>query len=464
MRRAIGAATLALTGLVEQAHAQSASPQTAPSPWSLERAAGADDRLAVSATARVRIDTIDGQPRPGFNASDTVINLRSTLFAEYDAGPVRVGAEFYDSRAYGANERTPISTNEVNVAEVVQAYVAVDFDAPFGQGSKVTAQAGRFVLNLGSRRLVAADDYRNTTNGYTGLRLDVAQAEGWKATAVYVLPTQRLPDDLPALLDNDYAIDREGLDTRLWGLVAAYPVRSQSVTAEVSYFRFDERDTDDRRTRDRALDTFGGRVFRAVRPGAWDFEVEAFRQIGRISTGTSPTAGTVDVAANFIHADIGYSFDRPTSPRVSLRYDWVSGDKPSETYERFDTLYGMRRAEIAPSGLYNAVGRANLLSPAVRVEWLPTSRTDSFISYRPLWLASKTDSFSTSLVRDDTGRSGSFAGHQTEVRVRHWLVRNALRLEVGTLHLAKGRFFATAPNAPETGDTTYTSLNLTAYF
>ena len=460
----MGAATLALTGLVGQAHAQSASPQTAPSPWSVERVVGTDDRLTVSATARVRMDTIDGQPRPGFNASDTVINLRSTLFAEYDAGPVRVGAEFYDSRAYGANDRTPISTNEVNVAEVVQAYVAVDIDAPFGPGSKITAQAGRFVLNLGSRRLVAADDYRNTTNGYTGLRLDVAQAEGLKATAVYVLPTQRLPDDLPALLDNDYAIDREGSDNRLWGLVAAYPVRSRSVTAEVSYFRFDERDTDERRTRDRALDTIGGRIFRPVHVGAWDFEIEAFRQTGHVSTGTNPAAETVEVAAHFAHADVGYSFDRPMRPRVSLRYDWIGGDRPGRTYERFDTLYGMRRAEIAPSGLYNAVGRANLSSPAVRVEWLPTPATDAFISYRPLWLASNTDSFSTSSVQDDAGRSGSFAGHQTEVRVRHWLVRDALRLEVGTLHLAKGRFLTEAPNAPKSGDTTYSSLNVTAYF
>jgi hypothetical protein len=464
MRHTISAAALASAGFFGQAQAQTASPQTAPSPWSLEGAVGADERLTLSATARVRIDTIDGQPRPGFNASDTVVNLRSTLFAEYDAGPVRLGAELYDSRANGANARTPITTNEVNVAELVQAYVAVDLDEPFGSGTKATAQAGRFVLNLGSRRVVAADDYRNTTNGYTGLRLDLAQADGWKATAVYVLPTQRLPDDQPALLDNAYAFDREGSDMRLWGLVAAHPIRSLGVTAEVSYFRFDERDTDDRRTRDRALDTFGGRVFRPVRAGAWDFEIEAFRQTGSISGGTSPTAATVDVAAHFVHADVGYSFDGPMSPRVSLRYDWVSGDKPGESYERFDTLYGMRRAEIAPSGLYNAVGRANLSSPAVRIEWLPTARSDAFLAYRPLWLASRTDSFSTSSVVDGSGASGAFAGHQWEGRMRHWLVRDALRLEIGVLHLAKGRFLEMAPNAPATGDTTYSSFNLTAFF
>jgi len=444
--------------------AQCASPQTEPSPWSLRETVGADDRLKVSATARIRFDTIDGQPRPGFNAGDDVVNLRTTLFAEYDAGPVRIGTELYDSRAYGADTGTPISTNEVNVAEVVQAYVALDLDEPFGSRTRATVQAGRFVLNLGSRRLVAADDYRNTTNGYTGVRADVTGADGLRATAVYVLPIQRLPDDLPALLDNDHARDREGSDTRLWGGVMTWPGQTGRIAAEVSWFRFDERDTDSRRTRDRALDTLGGRLFRPATRGAVDFEVEAFHQWGSVSADTAPASVALDVSAQFFHADIGYSFDRAMKPRVSLRYDWVSGDKPGQTFERFDTLYGMRRAEIAPSGLYNAVGRANLSSPAVRLEWLPTPLTDAFISYRPLWLASRTDSFSTSSVRDASGRSGAFAGHQIELRVRHWLIADALRLEIGTLFLDKGRFLETAPNAPRSGDTHYSSLNMTAYF
>jgi len=469
-RRPTGAAVCALLcsllslTSVGAARAQTASPQTTASPWSLRQLVGADDRLKLSATARIRFDTIDGQPRPGFNASDDVWNLRTTLFAEYDAGPVRFGTELYDSRAYGGDARTPISTNEINVAEVVQAYAAVDLDAPFGAGTTATVQVGRFVLNLGSRRLVAADDYRNTTNGYTGLRADITGRDGLRAIAVYVLPTQRLPDDLPSLLDNAYGSDREGSDTRLWGGVVTWNGLFGPVGAEVSYFRFDERDNETRTTRDRALDTVGGRIFRPAAGGSWDFEVEAFQQWGSISAATAPTAATLDVSAGFFHADVGYGFDRPMKPRISLRYDWVSGDKPGQNYERFDTLYGMRRAEIAPSGLYNAVGRANLSSPAIRMEWLPTPATDAFISYRPLWLASRTDSFSTSSVRDVTGRSGAFAGHQIELRVRHWLVRDALRLEVGTLHLARGQFLKTAPNAPDTGDTSYSSLNVTAFF
>ena len=69
-------------------------------------------------------------------------------------------------------------------------------------------------LNLGSRRLVAADDYRNTTNGYTGLRADLKTRGGLTATAIYVLPQIRLPDDLPSVLDQDVRWDRESFARR----------------------------------------------------------------------------------------------------------------------------------------------------------------------------------------------------------------------------------------------------------
>lgn len=444
--------------------AQTASPQTASSPWSLHKAIDAPDDLKLSATFRIRYDAIDGQARPGFNASDDTVNCRTTLFAEYRTGPIRIGAELYDSRAYFADARTPITTNEVNVAEFVQGYVALNLDTVFGNGSRATIQAGRFVLNLGSRRLVAADDYRNTTNGYTGLRGDVALNGGINATAMYVLPTTRLPDDLPALLENDFAPDRESFDAVLWGGLASKANIVGKTTAELSFYRFGERDRASRPSRDRSLNTAGFRVFREPAPGKIDFEVEAYYQWGRISSSALANAATLDVSATFLHADIGFTFIAPWKPRVSLRFDRVSGDENGPTFSRFDTLYGMRRAEIAPSGLYNTVGRANLLSPAVRLEVAPSKRTEVFVHYRPLWLASRTDSFSTSSVRDPAGRSGDFAGHQFEARWRQWLVIDALRFEANLIYLAKGRFLTTASNAPSTGDTRYLSFNLTSFF
>ena len=119
----------------------------------------------------------------GLRDEDEQLDLRSTLFAEYDAGVVRIGGELYDSRAWLTEPGSAVSANEINTLELVQAYLAADFDDALGEGSKASAQFGRMTLNLGSRRLVAADDYRNTTNGYTGLRADLKTRGGLTATA-----------------------------------------------------------------------------------------------------------------------------------------------------------------------------------------------------------------------------------------------------------------------------------------
>ena len=89
---------------------------------------------------------------------------------------------------------------------------------------------------------------------------------------------------------------------------------------------------------------------------------------------------------------------------------------------------------------------------------------DVFVAYRGLWLASASDSFSTTGVRDASGDSGRYAGQQLEGRVRYWLVQDALRLEVNALWLDKGRFLEAAPNAPRNGDAGYASVAITALF
>ena len=122
------------------------------------------------------------------------------------------------------------------------------------------------------------------------------------------------------------------------------------------------------------------------------------------------------------------------------------------------------RCQRARAGLYNAVGRANIVATGLRVEATPSKHIDAFAAYRPLWLASRFDSFSTTGVRDASGYSGRFAGHQIEARVRYWLIPKRFRLEWNGLLLAKGRFLRDAPNAPPGGDTLYNSLNATISF
>ena len=79
----------------------------------------------------------------------------------------------------------------------------------------------------------------------------------------------------------------------------------------------------------------------------------------------------------------------------------------------------------------------------------------SFVAYRAYWLASDKDAWTTAGVRDTTGNSGSFLGHQLEIRIRYNPVPNMLRLESGIAHLFVGSFVEDAPNANAADDITY---------
>ncbi|HEY8539483.1 MAG TPA: alginate export family protein, partial [Steroidobacteraceae bacterium] len=429
--------------------------------WTLHSIVDATDNLKLSGSFRTRYEAIDGQPRPGLDSSQDLLTFRTTLFAEYTWNNLRIGGELYDSRAYSSEAGSGVSTGEVNAFEPVQAYVAVDFKDSLGEGTSVSAQAGRFTLNLGSRRLVAADDYRNTTNGYTGLRVDVKRAGGPSASLIYTLPQRRLPDDLPSVLDNDIELDEESSALKLWGGIVTLPSAIGRSALELSYFNLREKDQPDLATRNRQLHTWSARLFKDSAPGTWDYDLEGMYQTGSIRASTAENAEVLDVNAYFYHLEVGYQGSGAWTPRFSVEYDEASGDDSSRHYGRFDTLFGMRRGDLAPSGIYAAVARANIRAPGLRLEVTPSSRLDAFVSYKALWLESRTDSFSSSGVRDPTGRSGNFAGHQLDTRLRYWLIPKMLRFEGDVVLLFKGRFLEAAPNAPRTGDTHYYSLNLT---
>lgn len=423
----------------------------------------AEDGFTLSGSTRVRVEAIDGQARAGFNEADELLNLRTTLIARYRNGPVRLVAELWDSRVYGDEQGTPVTTGEVNTLELVQAFAEVRATGLVGDGSTATIATGRFVMNLGSRRLVAADDYRNTTNGYTGVRADLASRDGWSATLIYTLPQQRRPDDLSRLRRNAVAFDHEGFDLVLWGGLVSQARGIGAATVETSFFHLGERDEPGRPTRDRSLNTASLRIIRDPAPAHVDGELEAIVQRGHASTGLAANAARQEVRAWFVHADAGYTLTDPWKTRLSVEYDHASGDKPGGSYGRFDTLFGMRRADLAPAGLYNAVLRSNIVSPGLRVETLPSKRTDLMVTLRPMWLAAREDSFSSTGVRDVSGRSGRFAGTQFDGRVRH-LLTPWLRLELDAVLLAKGRFLRDAPNAPAGRWTRYVSMNATATF
>lgn len=430
----------------------------------LQSLVGADSDLRISGSLRLRHESVSGQPRIGLNPTDEQLALRTTLSLEYRAGPLHLVGQVDDSRAWLGKPGSAISANDVNTFEPVQAYAALDLPGLLGKGSRATFMAGRFMFNLGSRRLVASDDYRNVTSSYTGLRADLRGRGGVTATLFYVLPQIRLPDDQASVLVNRFALDKESPALRLFGGLVSRPRTLAGGAVELGYYRLLEKDRPGRATRDRDLHTFSARLVREPKAGKFDFELEGAWQSGRISAGASATAARLPVDAGMVHASMGYSFSGPARLRASAAWDWVEGDRPGGSYNRFDGLFGGRRFEYPPSGIFAAVGRANISGPSLRLEAAPGKRLDVMALYRAMWLASRRDAFSTTGVIDATGASGRFAGHQIDTRLRYWVVPALLRAEVNYDFVAKGRFLTDAPNAPRTGDAHYLTAGFTATF
>lgn len=153
------------------------------------------------------------------------------------------------------------------------------------------------------------------------------------------------------------------------------------------------------------------------------------------------------MTAGFAHVEAGYTLDTPWRLRISVRYDWASGDRPGGSFTRFDRLFGNRVADFAVSGQYAAIGRANISSPGLRLG-VSSGPADGYVTARLLWADSATDSFSTTGVRDPSGRAGCWAGAQVEGRGRHWLIRDRLRFDMAFALLFRDGMLVEAPNAP----------------
>ncbi|RYE64472.1 MAG: alginate export family protein [Oxalobacteraceae bacterium] len=438
-----------------------ASPASAES-GPLERILGAPDELTVAASVRARVESIEGQFRPGRAPSDSMLSLKSTLAAEYDAGKVRVGGELWDARTYGQDALSSAGTTEINALELVQAYVRVELDDRM-VGSTVTA--GRFTLDIGSRRFVSRQAFRNTTNAYTGVHVDWHGTTGSRLQFLWSMPHIRLPEDAAGIRDDKVAWDRESTDLQLAAAHLTVP-RVLGGVAEVYGFWLGERDSPDRLTRNRRLYTPGARLFRKPAKGQWDHDLEGAYQFGKIrQTSLAADRTDLDVSAWFAHGELGYTVSGRWVTRISLHFDAASGDagRPGR-FGRFDTLYGARRFEFGPTSLFGALGRANIVSPGLRADIAPSKRLDGFAMVRPTWAENARDAFTATGVRDSRAASGSYAGTQLEGRVRYWLVPSRVRLDGGAAYIFKGRLLNEAPNAPRTGDSAYGYFDITFSF
>lgn len=448
-------ATAPVAGASEQEAVAPAAPST---PWRATNAIGGPAWLHFRATQRTRYENLWNQFRTGVPGNDKALSLRTTLALELRFDTVFAGAEFVDSRMFLADDNSPLDTTLINPIEPLQSYVGAEIQDLFAKGEAFQFQVGRLTLDVGSRRFVARNRFRNTINAFTGADAQWTNAQRDLVRLFATLPVQRLPDEREALTDSQIELDRESFRTVFWGAFYASREWLQSLQMEAYIFGLHERDGPNAATRNRRIFTPGLRIHRSPRAAKIDMEVEVAPQFGDSrATASVDDVADLDHLALFAHAALGYTVGVSWRPRLVLQYDYASGDADPDDGDngRFDTLFGARRFEFGPTGIYGTLARSNVNSPGVRVEANPHETVDGFIAYRAAWLAESRDAWPASGVRDATGQSGDFIGHQLEARVRWRLLPENIALEVGFAHMLLGGFPNDAPNSTIEGDPTY---------
>lgn len=425
--------------------------------WRLEEAVTSPAWLRISGDFRVRTSTLDNQYRANGSGSDQAVATRLLLRSEIDFHNLTAGAELQDSRHHAYDSGSTLNTDMVNTWEPLQAYLRWNAP-PIANTTHANITIGRQTLDLGSRRLVARNRFRNTINSFNGIKTQWRSHTDQSVTAFYFLPLQAQPVDRNALEEQSPRFDHERFDYQFFGLFYETPLPAANAQAEFFLLGLDEDDNPNRPSRNRRLMTPGLRFHRPPQPKHWDFQIESVLQFGE-SRDSSLSTDTADRnhSAFFQHITLGYTLGTTWSPRLAFQYDFATGDKdPTDGNQgRFDKLFGARRFDYGPTGIYGTLTRSNISSPGYRLNLQPQENVTVMAAHRFNWLAAAKDAWPTSGLRDETGRAGRFLGHQIELRLRWEIVPKGLRLETGAAHLFAGRFIRRAPNRTTQGDATY---------
>ena len=433
-----------------------------PEPWRVGTAIGAPSWLELGIEQQSRFEHLANDYRANADSSADALSLRTLIAAEGMTGSFFGGLELEDSRTY-ASDATPLNTTHVDTLELLQAYVGVRRAGALTAGDNLEAKAGRITIDLSTRRLVARNKFRNTVNGFTGVDAKWTSPGKHVARAFVAVPVTRLPSEADAVKDNDIDPDEENTDSIVWSAYYGSPALIGKTQLEAYAIGVHERDGEIA-SRNRQLLTFGVRWFRKPAKGRVDFDLEILPQIGKArESAAMDDVEDLDHRAWSSHAEIGISPALAWKLRLSLQHDYASGDhEPDDgSTERFDPLFGARRFDFGPTGVYGPFARSNIHSPGVRVAVAPNKKLDAFASYRLFWLASSKDAWVTAGVRDTMGMSGTFLGQHVEVQLRWSPLPKNLSVEGGAAYLRRGEFAKTAPDTrTEAATYVYTQVTI----
>lgn len=127
-------------------------------------------------------------------------------------------------------------------------------------------------------------------------------------------------------------------------------------------------------------------------------------------------------------------------------------------------MFGERRFDFAPQGIWGAFARGNLQTPGLRLTMSPKPRWQMMLSYRSYELEAARDAWSGVGLRDLADQAGRSIGRQLEGSFSWNALKDRLSVETGFAHVWAGKFFREVSGTNFRGDPTYFYLQLTMDF
>lgn len=449
------------------AAATASAQDEARAPWRANDALDTPEWLSVSGSFTTRYESLSNRLFRGQTGSNHGVFTRALLAITLRDTFTEATLEMIDSRILFEPDDARPTNGQSDAVDVLQGYFAARFSDAFEPGDSLRVLFGRHTMNVGSRRLVARNVYRNTINAFTGVNATWRSGDAF-GRAFYTLPVERLPSnlDVDGLRDNAIEADEERSARRFFGVFGGVEDLALGSTLEGYAYGIHEEDAAELATRNRRLTTVGARYHRPPTRGDLHWELESAYQFGT-SRRTAASTEDLDHEAYFHHVTLGYTIDAEHATRIEGLFDVASGDRSPDDGEnnRFDSLYGVPRPEYGATGLFRPIARSNIVSPGIRITTALAPRTRVVLLYRPAYLASDRDAWNNGFV-DPTGSSGSHIGDLTELVLRQPLLRDAvdLNLELGAAYWAAGRFARTAPGAQSPNDSVFGYVQLRWFF
>jgi len=393
--------------------------------------------LDIGLDYRIRYESRDNDFRRPRDTKDEPILLRTRGYVAVKdiLDPLRFTLEVEDARRNHSQFTREFDTRDVNYAEPIQAYAELFFkETPLGKDDlgnnrPISVKAGRQAFEYLDRRLLARNEWRNTTNNFQGVRATIGQQKNdWQVDAFAFNPVQRFTDQL----------DQRDDAQRLFGVIGDWRRWSEVVTIQPYYVllkqdgdkvKFNQNGQEVRvpgrfnAAIDREIHTAGVRAYGVVGKTGWDYDLNYTKQWGyqdQVNRNTGVFQQELDHDAYAYNLEAGYSFYDSWKQRLSASYGFASGDKnPNDgKNQRFERLFGFAR----PWSNNDYFQMENIVAPKVRwefepiVSFIPGLKVDTGYSwYR---LDSETDRWNGAGLRDQTGNSGKDVGEEVDVRVR----------------------------------------------